>query len=59
MNAPELKKELAGENQRLKRRARRVVVPGELTDRQVAALRESKVPEQFAHLDDELVTRKS
>ena len=49
----------ADEYQRLKRRARRVVVPGELTDREVAALRDSKVPDQFAYLDDELNALKS
>jgi prevent-host-death family protein len=39
---------------RLKRRDRRVVAAGELTDRQIAALREAKVPDQHAGLDREL-----
>lgn len=44
----------AEEYHRLKRRDRRVVVAGELSDRQIEALRNAKVPDQFAHLDDEL-----
>ena len=44
----------AEEYERLKRRDRRAVVAGELTDRQIAALREAKVPDQHAELDREL-----
>ena len=49
----------AEEYHRLRRRARRVVATGELTDRQVAALRQSKVPDRFAYLDAELSDSKS
>ena len=44
----------AEEYERLKRRDRRAIAAGELTDRQIAALREAKVPEQHADLDREL-----
>jgi prevent-host-death family protein len=44
----------AEEYARLKRRDRRVVTSGELTDRQVAAIREARVPDQHADLDREL-----
>jgi prevent-host-death family protein len=44
----------AEEYARLKRRDRRVIATGELTDRQIAALREAKVPDQHADLDREL-----
>ena len=44
----------AEEYARLKRRDRRVIASGELTDRQIAALRQSKVPDQHASLDEEL-----
>lgn len=44
----------AQEYERLKRRDRRAVAAGELTDRQIAALREAKVPDQHADLDREL-----
>jgi prevent-host-death family protein len=44
----------AEEYARLKRRDRRVISAGELTDRQIAALREAKVPDQHAHLDREI-----
>ncbi|HUN24909.1 MAG TPA: type II toxin-antitoxin system prevent-host-death family antitoxin [Steroidobacteraceae bacterium] len=44
----------AEEYARLKRRDRRVVAAGELMDRQVAALRQAKVPDQHADLDREL-----
>jgi prevent-host-death family protein len=44
----------AEEYARLKRRDRRVISAGELTDRQIAALRETKVPDQHADLDREI-----
>ena len=44
----------AEEYARLKRRDRRVISAGELTDRQIAALRETKVPDQHADLDHEI-----
>jgi prevent-host-death family protein len=44
----------AEEYERLKRRDRRAIAAGELTDRQIAALREAKVPDQHADLDREL-----
>jgi prevent-host-death family protein len=44
----------AVEYARLKRRDRRAVSAGELTDRQVAALRAAKVPVQHADLDREI-----
>jgi prevent-host-death family protein len=44
----------AEEYARLKRRDRRVMAAGDLTDQQVAALRESKVPDGYADLDHEL-----
>lgn len=44
----------AEEFHRLRRRDRRVIAAGELTDRQVEALRNAKVPDRYAHLDDEL-----
>ncbi|HEX4079837.1 MAG TPA: type II toxin-antitoxin system prevent-host-death family antitoxin [Rhizomicrobium sp.] len=44
----------AEEFHRLRRRDRRVIAAGELTDRQVDALRNAKVPDRYAHLDDEL-----
>ena len=44
----------AEEYERLKRRDRRVMMAGEVSERQVAALREVKVPDQFAALDAEL-----
>jgi prevent-host-death family protein len=44
----------AEEYERLKRRDRRAVAAGELTDRQIRALRETKVPDQHADLDREL-----
>jgi len=42
------------EYERLKRRDRRVLAPSELSEHQIAALRESKVPDRFADLDAEL-----
>ena len=44
----------AEEYTRLKRRDRRVISAGELTDRQIAALRKTKVPDQHADLDREI-----
>jgi prevent-host-death family protein len=44
----------AEEYARLKRRDRRVIAAGELTDRHIAALRAAKVPDQYADLDREL-----
>ena len=44
----------AEEYARLKRRDRRVISAGELTDRQIGALRETKVPDQHADLDREI-----
>jgi prevent-host-death family protein len=44
----------AVEYARLKRRDRRVISAGDLTDRQIAALRETKVPDQHADLDREI-----
>jgi hypothetical protein len=45
---------LANESQRPQRRNRRVLLAGELSDRQVAALREAVVPAGLADLDAEL-----
>jgi prevent-host-death family protein len=44
----------AEEYARLKRRDRRVIAAGELSERQIAALRHAKVPDQHADLDQEL-----
>jgi len=44
----------AEEYARLKRRDRRVISAGELSDQQVAAIREAKVPDQQAGLDREI-----
>lgn len=44
----------AEEYARLKRRDRRVLEAGEVSERQIAALREAKVPDRFANLDAEL-----
>lgn len=44
----------AEEYERLKRRDRRVITAGEVSERQMAALREARVPDEFAHLDAEL-----
>jgi prevent-host-death family protein len=44
----------ADEFRRLKRRDRRVVAAGELSDRQIEAIRAAKVPDEHAGLDDEL-----
>jgi prevent-host-death family protein len=44
----------AEEYHRLKRRDRRVIEAGELSERQVEAISNAKVPDRHAHLDDEL-----
>lgn len=44
----------AEEYERLKRRDRRAVSAGGISDRQFAAVREAKVPDRFANLDAEL-----
>jgi hypothetical protein len=44
----------AEEYTRLKRRDRRVISAGDLTERQIAALRGAKVPDQHADLDREI-----
>jgi len=44
----------AQEYARLKRRDRRVIAAGDLTDRQIASLREAKVPDQHVDLDREI-----
>jgi len=44
----------AEEYERLKRRDRRALSAGEISDRQIAAVREAKVPDRFAALDAEL-----
>ena len=44
----------AEEHERLNRRDRRVLTASEISDRQVATLREPKVPDRFADLDAEL-----
>ena len=40
--------------ERLKRRDRRVIAAGEVSERQIAAIREARVPDEFAQLDAEL-----
>ena len=44
----------AEEWERLKRRDRRVGLTAELPEEWVEAVRNAKVPDEFAHLDDEL-----
>jgi prevent-host-death family protein len=44
----------AEEYERLKRRDRRVVRAGELTDAEVALIASAEVPADYAHLDEEL-----
>jgi len=44
----------AEEFHRLKRRDRRAIAAGDLSERQVEALRNAKVPDRNAHLDDEI-----
>lgn len=44
----------AGEYERLKRRDRRVVRAGELSDEEIALIATAEVPAEYAHLDEEL-----
>jgi prevent-host-death family protein len=44
----------AEEYERLKRRDRRVVRAGDLTDEEIALISRAEVPAEHAHLDDEL-----
>lgn len=44
----------AEEYHRLKRRDRQVIAAGNLTDRQVEAIRNAKVPDEHVHLNKEL-----
>jgi prevent-host-death family protein len=44
----------AQEYARLKRRDRRVIAAGELSERQVDAIRNARVPDQYAELDKEI-----
>jgi len=44
----------AEEYERLKRRDRRVVLPGQLTDEEVALIADAEVPAEHALLDEEL-----
>jgi prevent-host-death family protein len=44
----------AQEYARLKRRDRRVIAAGDLSERQIEAIRKAQVPESFTDLDDEL-----
>jgi len=44
----------AEEYERLKRRDRRVVSAGELTDEEIALIAKAEVPAEHAHLDEEL-----
>ncbi|MDB6102060.1 MAG: type toxin-antitoxin system Phd/YefM family antitoxin [Gammaproteobacteria bacterium] len=44
----------APEYERLKRRDRRSIAAGALSERQVDAIGNAKVPDQYAHLDKEL-----
>jgi len=44
----------AGEYERLRRRDRRVLKAGELTDNEVALVARAEVPAEYAHLDEEL-----
>lgn len=44
----------AEEFHRLKRRDRQAIAAGDLSDAQAEAIRNAKVPDQHAHLDDEL-----
>jgi hypothetical protein len=43
----------AEENAPLKRRDHRSIAAGELSERQVDAIRNAEVPDQYAHLDKE------
>jgi PHD/YefM family antitoxin component YafN of YafNO toxin-antitoxin module len=44
----------AGEYERLKRRDRRVISAGELSDAEIALIAKAEVPAEQAHLDEEL-----
>ena len=44
----------AEEFHRLKRRDRQAIAVGDLTERHIEALHDAKVPDEHAHLDDEL-----
>ena len=44
----------AEEYERLKRRDRRVIVAGELTDAEMALIANAEVPAEHAHLDEEI-----
>jgi prevent-host-death family protein len=44
----------ADEYERLKRRDRRVIKAGELTDAEIALIAKAGVPAEYAHLDEEL-----
>jgi len=44
----------AQEYARLKRRDRRVITTGELSERQVNAIRNARVPDQYSDLDNEI-----
>ncbi len=44
----------AEEYARLKRRDRRVIAAGDLSERQIAAVRDAKVPDQYADLNREI-----
>jgi hypothetical protein len=44
----------AEEYERLRRRDRRVIVAGELTDEEVALFAEAEVPAEYAYLDEEI-----
>ena len=44
----------AEEYERLKRRDRRVVKVGDLTDEEVALIAKAEVPAEYAHLDEEI-----
>jgi PHD/YefM family antitoxin component YafN of YafNO toxin-antitoxin module len=44
----------ADEYERLKRRDRRVISAGELSDAEIALIAQAEVPAEYAHLDEEL-----
>lgn len=44
----------ADEYMRLKRRDRRVIAAGELTDEEIALIAKAEVPAEYAHLDEEI-----
>jgi prevent-host-death family protein len=47
----------AAEYERLKRRDRRVVLPEELSEEEIALIASAEVPDEYAHLDAELEDR--